>query len=437
MAEPSDLAGWLEQLEARHPREIDLGLDRVGRIADRLGLRPFPAAVITVAGTNGKGTVTCCAAALARSAGHRVGAYTSPHLLRFNERIAIDGSPVGDADIIRAFTVIEAARGDVSLSYFETATLAALWLFWDAAVDLAVLEVGLGGRLDATNIIDADVAVITRIGLDHREWLGDTVEAIAVEKAGVARPGRPVILAEPDLAASLLPALAATGARPLRAGRDWRWERQGDELAVTGAGGRRLRVPLPAALEASNVAAALCAVDRLLPLAPGAAARALAGLEVPGRRERRPWGGGELWLDVAHNPDAAAGLAGALAREPQRETHGLCAIMADKDLAGIFAPLAPQFDSLRVCALPARGRAASASQLADAARAAGVAAVIPAGDLVEGWQGLTAALAGGARGVVFGSFFTVAGIMPLLEPSTTRPLTKRPSTTREPARARG
>ena len=184
MAEPSDLAGWLERLERRHPREIDLGLGRVGAVADRLGLRPFPAPVLTVAGTNGKGTVTYCAAALAAASGRRVGAYTSPHLLRYNERIAVDGTPVEDGAIVRAFEAIEAARGDISLSYFETATLAALWLFREARVELAVLEVGLGGRLDATNILDADVAVVTRIGLDHREWLGDTVEAIAIEKAG-------------------------------------------------------------------------------------------------------------------------------------------------------------------------------------------------------------------------------------------------------------
>ena len=414
MAEPSDLAGWLERLEARHPRAIDLGLDRVGRVADRLGLRPFPGSVLTVAGTNGKGTVTHCAAALARCAGRRVGAYTSPHLLRFNERIAIDGEPVGDDAIVRAFAAIELARGDVSLSYFETATLAALWLFRAAAVDVAVLEVGLGGRLDATNIIDADVAVITRIGLDHCEWLGDTVEAIAVEKAGIARRGHPVVLAEPAYPDSLLPALAAVGARPLRAGRDWRWRCERGELEVTGTGGRRLRVPLPDALEASNVAAALCAVDSLLALAPAAAARALTGLAVPGRRERRAWGGGELWLDVAHNADAATGLAGALARAHPRETHGLCAIMGDKDLPGIFAPLAAQLDSLRVCALPGLGRAAPAARLAEAARAAGLGAVMPAGDLVEGWQSLAPLVGAGARGVVFGSFFTVAGIMPLL-----------------------
>jgi len=252
MAEPSDLAGWLERLERRHPREIDLGLGRVGAVADRLGLWPFPAPVLTVAGTNGKGTVTYCAAALAAASGCRVGAYTSPHLLRYNERIAVDGTPVDDGAIVRAFEAIEAARGEISLSYFETATLAALWLFREARVALAVLEVGLGGRLDATNILDADVAVVTRIGLDHREWLGDTVEAIAIEKAGIARRDQPVVLAERARPASLEPALAAAGARPLRAGREWSWTAVAGELAVTSARGRRFTVPLPERISLSR-----------------------------------------------------------------------------------------------------------------------------------------------------------------------------------------
>ncbi|WP_052094442.1 bifunctional folylpolyglutamate synthase/dihydrofolate synthase, partial [Pseudohaliea rubra] len=394
MAEPSDLVDWLERLEQRHPREIDLGLTRIARVADRLGLRPFPAPVLTVAGTNGKGTVTHCAAALARAAGRRVGAYTSPHLLRFNERIAIDGIPAGDAAIVRAFEAIEAARGTISLSYFETATLAALWLFRDAAVELAVLEVGLGGRLDATNILDADVAVITRIGLDHREWLGDTVEAIAIEKAGIARRDRPVILGERDYPASMDAALAAAGARSLRAGRDWHWVCSGGELTVTTARGCRLDVPLADALEPGNVAAAVCAVDSLIPLAPGAVAEALRAVSVPGRRERRALGAGELWLDVAHNPDAAAGLADALARAPAGATHGLCAIMEDKDLAGIFAPLAGRLDSLVVCDLPGNGRAASVEKLAAAAAAAGVTRVLRAGDLDTGWRALAPRIAG-------------------------------------------
>lgn len=426
MDEPSDLAGWLERLERRHPREIDLGLGRVGAVADRLGLRPFPAPVLTVAGTNGKGTVTHSAAALAAAAGRRVGAYTSPHLLRFNERIALDGSPAEDDAIVRAFEAIEDARGDISLSYFETATLAALWLFREARVDLAVLEVGLGGRLDATNILDADVAVLTRIGLDHREWLGDTVEAIAIEKAGIARCGQPVVLAEHTYPGTLAPALAAAGALPLRAGREWSWAEAGRELAVTGASGRRFRAPLAGALEPANLAAAVCAVDQLLSLAPAAVERALGCLVVPGRRERRVVGSGELWLDVAHNPDAAGGLAAALGEAPARATHGLCAIMGDKDLAGIFAPLAAQFDSLVVCGLPGNRRAAAVESLAAAAGAAGIGAVHCAPDLDSGWQVLAPRLADGARGVVFGSFFTVAGIMPqLAKPGMEEPASAR------------
>ncbi|MHA7815256.1 MAG: bifunctional folylpolyglutamate synthase/dihydrofolate synthase [Pseudohaliea sp.] len=426
MAEPSDLAGWLARLERRHPREIDLGLRRVGAVADRLGLRPFPAPVLTVAGTNGKGTVTCCAASLAVASGRRVGAYTSPHLLRFNERITLDGTPAADGAIVRAFEAIEVARGAISLSYFETATLAALWLFREARVDLAVLEVGLGGRLDATNILDADVAVVTRIGLDHREWLGDTVEAIAIEKAGIARRGQAVVLAERAYPATLETALAAAGARPLRAGREWTWASTAGELTVTGASARRFALPLPDALEPANVAAAICAMDQLLPLAPGAVERALRDLVVPGRRERRWFGSGELWLDVAHNPDAADGLAAALGHAPAATTHGLCAIMDDKDLAGIFAALARQLDSLVVCGLPGNARAAPVDRLAALASAAGIAAVHRAPDLDAGWRLLAPPVAGGARGVVFGSFFTVAGIMPqLANPGTEEPACAR------------
>jgi dihydrofolate synthase/folylpolyglutamate synthase len=416
MAETPELASWLQHLESRHGRPVDLGLPRVRCVAQRLGLLPFPAPVLTVAGTNGKGTVTHCAAALAQAAGARVGAYTSPHLLRFNERIAIDGRPCNDRAIIGAFEAIEAARGDVSLSYFETATLAALWLFREARVDLAVLEVGLGGRLDAVNIVDADVAVITRIGLDHQGWLGSTVEAIAVEKAGIARRGRPVVLAEPAYPASLEAALRAVGARVLRQGRDWRWCRRASQLEVRGVRAGSCSLKVPAGLEASNVAAAICAVQLLLPLAAGQVEGALDGFFVPGRRQRMVCGRGELWLDVAHNEDAAVGLAAALPAGSR--CHGLCAAMADKDLEAILRPLAPLLESLRVCSLPGNARAASAAALHAAARRAGIDNVERHADPAAAWQGLQSLLARGARGVVFGSFHTVGGIMATLPMAT-------------------
>lgn len=416
MVEAASLEAWLHLLEHRHPRTIDLGLPRVRRVAERLGLLPFPARVITVAGTNGKGTVTHCAAALARAGGWRVGAYTSPHLLRFNERIAIDGAPCSDAALVAAFEAIEAARGDVGLSYFETATLAALWLFRRERVAVAVLEVGLGGRLDAVNIVDADVAVITRIGLDHQAWLGATAEAIAVEKAGVARAGRPVVLAEDAYPASLEPALRAAGAQILRQGRDWRWYRRGGELTLRGPGAASLALLPPAGLEASNVAAAIAAVQLLLPLPAGLAEAALSGLVIAGRRQRLRYGAGELWLDVAHNPQAAAGLAAALRTESGPGWHGLCGMMADKDAAGIFAALAPALASLQVCSLPAVARAAGAAGLARSAADAGVAAVAVHGDPGSAWRSLAAQLRRGHRGVVFGSFHTVGAILAALAP---------------------
>ena len=218
---PLSLSAWLERLESQHPVEIDLGLDRVSAVADELGLLSSPPTTLTVAGTNGKGSVvTVLSAALVHS-GQRVGRYTSPHLNRFNERICVDDVEVQDAELVAAFEAIEKASAAISLTYFEVATLAALWIFRERVVDVQVLEVGLGGRLDAVNILDADLSVVTSIGLDHTDWLGDSREVIAIEKAGVARPRQPCVVADPDPPHSLLSTLDAQGAKTSLINRDW------------------------------------------------------------------------------------------------------------------------------------------------------------------------------------------------------------------------
>ncbi|HZX81198.1 MAG TPA: Mur ligase family protein, partial [Lysobacter sp.] len=237
------LNDWLDRLERQHPRPVDLGLERIRAVHARLGLsRPAPV-VITVGGTNGKGSTVAFIEAIARAQGLRVGAYTSPHLLRYNERIRIDGRDADDAAIVEAFEAIEAARGETTLTYFEVGTLAALWLFERTELDLAILEVGLGGRLDATNLVDADVAVITTIDLDHQDWLGDDVESIGFEKAGIARAWKPLVLGDDDPPSSVLRHAYAIGAKAWRIGCDffidrdvegtgWRWREVGVDIAL-------------------------------------------------------------------------------------------------------------------------------------------------------------------------------------------------------------
>ncbi|WP_430543297.1 Mur ligase family protein, partial [Xanthomonas sacchari] len=236
------LPEWLAYIERQHPQDIAMGLERVRSVAARMHLTKPAKHVITVGGTNGKGSTVAFVEAIARAAGWRVGSYTSPHLLRYNERVRIDGDEASDAELVTAFAAVEAARGDTALTYFEYGTLAALWLFQQAKLELAVLEVGLGGRLDAVNLVDADVAVITTVDIDHTDWLGTDREAIGAEKAGIARPWKPLVLGEIDPPSSVLRRAYAIGANALRAGSDffhepidadrWRWRDVGTELQL-------------------------------------------------------------------------------------------------------------------------------------------------------------------------------------------------------------
>lgn len=411
------LDDWLRYQEQLHPTGIDLGLERVARVADRLKLRRSPPLTITVGGTNGKGSTTTLLALIYRCAGCRVGAYTSPHLHRYHERIAIDGVPVDDAALCRAFEAIEAARQGDSLTYFEFGTLAALWLFREAGVQVQVLEVGLGGRLDAVNLLDADAVVITNIGLDHRDWLGQDRDAIGREKAGIARRGRAAVVVDPQPPAGLLQALDAAGAEMRRLDRGdfaaaitprgWTWRGRGAALPD---------LPLPGLVgqhQLRNAAGALAVVEALQsrqPVSLVAIRQALPALYLPGRLQRR----GRVLLDVAHNTEAAQVLAAWLTTEfPGRRLQWLVGMLADKPAEEIGAALKPCVDRAWTCDLPGP-RGQTAEQLAARLRAGGM----PATACGEPAQALAAALAAepdqALPVLVCGSFLTITAIEALL-----------------------
>ena len=406
------LPHWLEKLERQHPRAIDLGLERVRDVAQRMRLGKPARCAITVGGTNGKGSTVAFIEAIARASGLRVGAYTSPHLLAYNERVRIDGRDAGDDELVEAFEAVEAARGDTSLTYFEHGTLAALWLFERANLDLAVLEVGLGGRLDAVNIVDADIAVVTTVDIDHTDWLGHDREAIGFEKAGIARPWKPLVLGEDDPPASVLRHAYAIGASAIRAncdflfetidGAHWRWREPGFELAL----------PMPrlsAPAQVRNAAAAIAALRASgLAIADEAWARGVAETNVPGRLQSFERDGIEIVVDVAHNPQAARELAAWLAKEPARgRVFAVFAALADKDVAGIVAKLAARVDRWWLAGLEdagprGQGVAALAANLAGTA----AAHASRAGDVAAALADALSQARPGDRLLVFGSFHT-------------------------------
>jgi dihydrofolate synthase/folylpolyglutamate synthase len=382
---PRSLEEWLALQEAAHPKSIDLGLARVGEVARRLGIDRPRCAVITVGGTNGKGSTVAHLEALWLAAGRSVGLFTSPHFLRYNERIRVDGVEAADAAIVAAFERIEAARGATTLTFFEYNTLAALLLFAEREVEIALLEVGLGGRLDATNLIDADVSVVCSVGLDHRDWLGETVEEIGSEKAGIFRPGRPAILGTAAMPATVYSAIARLGARPIVAERDfaWRVERHPAAEATWSYLGSRLSLTglPPSALAGSiqyrNASTALAALEALAEqgergavaaqviraLDAPIAAAALRRVRLAGRFQIVP-GPVEWILDIAHNPPAAAVLAAQLEERPCRgRTLGVVGILGDKDAPEIARALAAGFDRWFLCTLDGP-RGISAAELA-------------------------------------------------------------------------
>lgn len=416
------LPEWLAWQSALHTRSVDLGLGRVSQVWRSLGEPALSAVVITIAGTNGKGSSVAFAEAILRAGGYRVGCYTSPHLRRYNERIRIDANAVDDDAICRAFDRIDRARGDVPLTYFEFGTLAALLIFAESALDAVVLEVGLGGRLDAVNLIDPDVALITRIGLDHQDWLGDDIEKIGAEKAGIMRAGRPVVFSGPQMPRSIRDCARRTGARLLVAGEDYRVTRLDEAWSLQRGGSTPLVLPQPGLHgwvqvdNAAGVVVALGCLTESLPLDQRSIRAGLLGACVPGRFDVRP--GRPTWiLDVAHNPQAATALNDMLGEFfSSGRRVAVCGMLSDKDVEGVASALAPSFDAWYFVDLSDEPRGSAAQVLAD--RAAPVLPDVPL-RVATGVGEVLGELAGSAGEqdlvVVFGSFVTVGRAMSWFE----------------------
>lgn len=410
------LADWLSYLEQLHPTAIDMGLDRSREVAGRLGLgRPAPR-VVTVTGTNGKGSTCAFLAALLAEQGLRVGVYSSPHLLRYNERVQIDGQEASDSALCEAFVAVEAARGEISLTYFEMGTLAAFWLFERAKLDAVVLEVGLGGRLDAVNLIDSDIAVVTSIGIDHADWLGDTRDSVAFEKAGIFRAGKPAVCGDLEPPAPLLEQSRALGTPLLLRGRDfdlamgeseWHWRggsATGDALALHDL--PLLDLPMENAALALQVYALLG-----LPWQQDRLVAALQRTRVTGRLDRRTlhWNGEErhLLLDVGHNPHAALYLASRLRSAPAKGIRrAVFGLLADKDLEGVLEPLLGLVQDWAVAPLPT-GRSRPAEELEAALLTQG-ARVSRHADVAAALQAQCDVASADDEILVFGSFYSVA-----------------------------
>ena len=416
---PDTLEAWLSRLEKRHFKAIDLGLDRCGAVWERMG-RPRPAArVITVAGTNGKGSAVAFLDALIRSAGFRCGAYTSPHLLRFNERLRINGEEATDQQLVGAFEQTEAALEGDSLSYFEFTTLAAFALLREACLDYAVLEVGLGGRLDAVNLVDPDSALIMPIGLDHQQYLGDDIESIGFEKAGIMRPGIPVTCGQPDPPRSIVAHAEKLGASLSVAGRDFHVEAAGEYLAYRDRYGALdvPQPPLPGAHQVTNLAAAIAALRRVAPdiLNDGHDWKsAISRLRLPGRLSPHP-ADRRLILDVGHNPAAAGVMALHLHGHGRRRTHAVMGMLADKDAEGVARTLSPDICRWYCCGLGgSRGQQGRA--LATRIRKA-VPGIMAAQfqDVATGLDHARKEAGPEDRILVFGSFETVSAALRILD----------------------
>ena len=415
------LADWLAYLETLHPKAIDLGLARVRAVHDRLGLR-VDVPVIVVGGTNGKGSTCAFLEAMLMAGGYRVGLYTSPHLSRYNERVRIVGEPVEDTALLAAFAAVERARTEVTpatpLTYFEFGTLAALVLFARAPLDVLVLEVGLGGRLDAVNLVDAHVAIVTTVDLDHQDFLGETREAIGAEKAGILRAGRPAVCGDPDPPQSLLAEAQRIGTPLYRLGHEFGYVDERTQWRYHGPGGERYGLPIPTLRGRYQLANASCAIAALgllgerVPLDAGAVRRGLAEVTLSGRFQVLP-GRPTIVLDVAHNPHAARALAatlGDMGFHPR--TLAVFGMLGDKDIEGVVDALRARVDRWFLAPLPGP-RGTSASTLAARLRARGVdaAAIVECADVASALDAARSEAVDADRIVAFGSFLTVAAAL--------------------------
>jgi dihydrofolate synthase/folylpolyglutamate synthase len=418
MDKPTTLDDWLAHCERLHPRAIDLGLDRVRNVAERMALR-FDCPVITVAGTNGKGSSCAMLEAILGQAGYRTGVYTSPHLVHFEERCRLRGEMASADQLLPHFERVEALRGDISLTYFEFTMLAIFSLMAASGLDVVILEVGVGGRLDSVNIIDADCALITSIDIDHTELLGKDRESIGLEKAGIMRAGKPAVVGDPVPPQSVLDHAAEVGADLWRLGHDFNFSGDKQQWAWAGRGRRYAGLAYPALrganqlVNASGVLAALTALRDRLPVIAQAVRNGLGMVELPGRFQIIS-GQPTLVLDVAHNPHAVAALTENLdAMGFYPCTHGVFGAMADKDLAQMLKRVGPLVDRWYFTDLPT-ARAARADDLLATWQALNTrqdARASVHADPVQALQAAVAAADPADRIVVFGSFYTVGGVL--------------------------
>lgn len=419
----STLEDWLAHIETLHCREIDLGLDRVTAVLQRLGLQRPGFTTVAIGGTNGKGSTVAMLESVYETAGFRSGAFTSPHLWRFNERIRVASRPVGDDALVAAFEAVETVRGTVSLTYFEYATLAALYLFDRESVEIALLEVGMGGRLDAVNAVDIDAALVTSVAVDHRQWLGEDREAIGLEKAGIFRGDRPAVVGDPDAPSSLLEYGRRIGAQLLCAGTDFHVHERAQGLEYRS---RRSRygslpaTPLTTIARGANLGAVLAMLDALAERWPVEEDAVRAGLEsarLPGRfQELQPETPGPAWiLDVAHNPAAAGELARRLRDDPVAgRTIAILGLLDDKDATGVIGALADVVDHWYLASLPGP-RGLTAVQLAGVCEALNVAPTRCFGTVEEACREASLAAGSTDRVVAFGSFMVVAPAVDAVE----------------------
>ncbi|MGJ7461931.1 bifunctional tetrahydrofolate synthase/dihydrofolate synthase [Halomonas sp. MA07-2] len=435
---PTTLDAWLARLEAAHPVDIALGLDRVAEVARRMELLDgsIGSRVITVAGTNGKGSTVAMLEALAQAHGLTTAAYTSPHLIRYNERLRLNGEEADDATLMAGFAAVERARQEgppVSLTYFEVGTLGALWAMARRPAEITLLEVGLGGRLDAVNVIDPDVAVVTTVAQDHAAFLGTDLAQIGREKAGILRSGRPAVLGSTTLPASVREVAEELGASVYALGETFGREGAGEGWRFWGGvEGQPPISDLPdPGLPLDNAATALQALALAgVTLDPVACRQALAEVHLPGRMQ---WLG-QWCLDVGHNPHAAAYLAGRLASRPcTGRTFALLAMLGDKDAEGVIAALAPVVDGW-VAASLAGERARSADDLADRLAGQGADVLHRAGSPSAGAAWLAERLAPEDRVLVVGSFFTVGEVLEWLAPGPSAGQTDDDTSVSEEAR---
>jgi len=411
---------WLHWQETLNPKKIDLTLERVQHVLACMQLTPLPYTVITVAGTNGKGSCVAMLSAILREGGYRVGSFTSPHILRYNERVVINGEPVDDLTLCQSFDGIDQARGETPLTYFEFGTLAAIDIFTQSQVDVAVLEVGLGGRLDATNAVDCDAALIASISIDHVSWLGDNRESIGFEKAGIYRAGRPAVCGDLDPPESVRRVAEELGADWWGANEEFGYRKDNGSWTWWSTDKQRTALPLPALrgeVQLANAAAVLAVLESVserLPLSQSDIRAGLQSVTLPARFQVVPDAVMRIY-DVAHNVAAAKELANRLqSLSGQGQTYAVFSVFADKDIVGVLSSLVDEIDCWHAFALDSQ-RSASLDQLGTALLEAGATQFDTHDSPADAWQAVLAQSKAGDRVVIFGSFYTVAAIMQLDE----------------------